>query len=114
MEEADKGWLMIRIGVSGLVFFSYWLTWVFLDKGLKNGCYRCCCCYKIWYKYWLLQCLRNYITTCICTCISYIALVIHMVLFWQTQLSQLMTLVNENFTCLCICVLMCISYYNHS
>jgi len=35
MEEEDKGWLVIRRGVSDEwvnVFFLYWLTWVVTDK----------------------------------------------------------------------------------
>jgi len=40
MEEADKGWLMIRIGGVGECFFWYQLTQVVPDKGPKNGC--CC------------------------------------------------------------------------
>jgi len=33
MEEADKGWLMIRISVSRWMFFWYQLTWAVSDKG---------------------------------------------------------------------------------
>jgi len=33
MGEADKRWLMMRIGVMGECFFWYQLTWVVADKG---------------------------------------------------------------------------------
>jgi len=46
-----KGWLMIRLGVSGWVIFSDWLTWVVMDKGPLNSC----CCIRIVYRFLFLS-----------------------------------------------------------
>jgi len=45
MEEVDKGCLMIRMDVSGCLFW-YRLTWVVLEKGPLNGCVCACVCVK--------------------------------------------------------------------
>jgi len=42
MEEADKGWLMIRIDEWVNVFFWYGLTRVVPDKGHKTVVVACC------------------------------------------------------------------------
>jgi len=48
MEEADKGWMMIMIGVSGECFFWYQLTRVVPDKnGHKMVVCVCVCVTKL-------------------------------------------------------------------
>jgi len=47
MEEDDKGYPMIRMGVSGECFFWYRPTRVVPDKRPLNGCVCVCVCYAL-------------------------------------------------------------------